>query len=70
MVYDFNFLKLRSLDSLWLVIYPVICKIRFKAYTLRFESLASSDRLGAFWKITTAVEHCQDIKLGPNARAS
>ena len=37
---------------------------------LKFESLAASDRLVAFGKITTAAKHFQDIKLGPNARVS
>ena len=32
------------------------------ACRLRFESLAGSDRLCAFGEITTAAEHCHDIK--------
>ena len=36
---------------------------------LRCESLAASDRPGASGKITTVPKYCQDVKLGPNARA-
>ena len=43
MVTNFNYLKLRSLDSLSLVIYP----------TYRFPALAASDRVRALGKITS-----------------
>ena len=64
MMSDLNFLKLRSFDSLF-----ISHMSNLLAYRLRFESLAASDRFSALGKITTATEHCQDIKLGPNARA-